>query len=181
MDPSLPLEETRGKAILAWRWRDWALWTSKYPKLALYLQIFKTEVKTRENHGRSKENTQDRGRGGGDSPWPTTGKKARPFSAKGPFYSGWPDHVRGPNVPPHACHVRRPNLTFGGRTWTSLTHAFGGLTCLQNACMFSGRTWLSAAEPGFSSKDFSCKNSFNFLLKNMKYMKTFHKIIVLPF
>ena len=31
---------------------------------------------------------------------------------------------RGPNVPPKRMHVRRPNLTFGGRTWVFLQRLF---------------------------------------------------------
>ena len=108
------------------------------------------------------------------------GEKARPFSAKGPFYSGWPGHVRGPNVPPHACHVRRPNLRFGGRTWTSLTYAFGGLKHTHNACMFGGRTWGSAAEPEFSSKVVFMQKLISFLLKIIKTLKHFMKTCFYP-
>ena len=103
-------------------------------------------VKIREK-GRK---TQDWGRMAECSPWPKWGEKARPFSAKGPFYR-WLARprsgaecasasmqcsaaeldfrrpnldcphscFRGPNARPKCMHVRRPNLRFGGRTWSS--------------------------------------------------------------
>ena len=143
--------------------RDWVL-EPPSSKTLLKSSNLQNKVKTSEKLERSRGKSSKIGEGRRKAHLGRKWGKARPFSAKGPFYSGWPGHVRGPNVPPHPCNVRRPNIRFGGRTCTSLTHAFGGLTCLQNACMFGGRTWLSAAEPGFSSKDFSCKNSFSFIL-----------------
>ena len=68
-----------------------------------------------------------------------------------PFIGGWPDHLRRPNVNPKPCKVRRPKLTFGGRT-----------------CPFL--PWL-----------FSFKNSFSFNLKPLKQVKIHKKTYVLPF
>uniref|UniRef100_A0A2C9V470 Uncharacterized protein n=1 Tax=Manihot esculenta TaxID=3983 RepID=A0A2C9V470_MANES len=40
------------------------------------------------------------------------GEKLARFRLRDPFIGGWPGHIQEPNVPPHACHVRRPNLDF---------------------------------------------------------------------
>ena len=42
----------------------------------------------------------------------------------GPFIGGWPDHLRQPNVKPKPCNVRRPKVTFGGRTFAFLPCCF---------------------------------------------------------
>ena len=57
---------------------------------------------------------------------------------------------RGPNVPPKRMHVRRPNLTFGGRTWVFLQ------------CYFHAKTHLVS------------------YFKTLKFMKTFYKTCLYP-
>ena len=125
------------------------------PKLCSKAQIFKTKLKQMKILKDLEEEHQRLVRNGGELTLAENGEKAHPFSAKGPFYSGWPGHVRGPNVPPHPCkcsaaehevrrpnlhfphscfrgpnvppkrmHVRRPNFTFGGRTWVFLQRLF---------------------------------------------------------
>lgn len=120
-------------------------------------------------------------RDGGELTLADNGEKTLPFRHRDPFIGGWPCHFRGPNVPPHACHVWRPNLRFDGRTWTSLTYAFGGLKHSRSACPFGGRTWDSVVDPGSSSKAIFIQNSISFLIKIIKYIKTFYKNILLPF
>ena len=138
-------------ALTSWRSRErrpklevGRAWVLEPPssKTLLKCSNLQNKVKTNENLERSRGKTSKMGEGRRRLTLAENGEKARPFSAKGPFYSGWPDHVRGPNVPPHACHVRRPNLRFGSRTWTFLTYAFGGLKHSRRACMFGGRTWV---------------------------------------
>ncbi|KAG8639417.1 hypothetical protein MANES_14G142601v8 [Manihot esculenta] len=81
--------------------------------------------------------------------------------------------LRQPNVPPKLMHVRRPNLTFGGRTLARSNKTFGGQRRSRSLSMFGGRTSLSAAEPGkrLLGLFFSKLNSFSF--KTMKSVKTF--------
>jgi len=76
-------------------------------------KTLKTLERFDENHGKH----ESQRRRGWNSPLAASGGENTLLSPTfGPFIGGWPDHLRQPNVKPQPCHVRRPKVTFGGRT-----------------------------------------------------------------